>query len=85
MNYHRNIQLPINNGKNIKNQDFDHGEMIMSLYINDKYQIVPTDYGTFVLFANDTNIFLIGKIKQDSYNYRANASLKSVSLYIESK
>ena len=56
------------------------GPLLFLLYINDISN--STNHGTFVLFADDTNIFVIGKTKQDVYD-RANAVLKSVSLYMK--
>ena len=56
------------------------GPLLFLLYINDLLNC--TELGIFVLFADDTNIFVVGKTKQDAYT-KANHVLKSVYLYMK--
>ena len=56
------------------------GPLLFLIYINDLLNC--SELGIFVLFADDTNIFVVGKSKQDAYA-KANHVLKSVCLYMK--
>ena len=51
------------------------GPLLFLLYINDIYNC--SDLGIYVLFADDTNIFIEGKIVHEAFE-KANCLLKSV-------
>ncbi len=55
------------------------GPLLFLLYINDICKC--SNIGTFILFADDTNIFISGNDRQDSIQ-KANAVLASVSSYM---
>ena len=55
------------------------GPLLFLIYINDIVNC--SNLGTFVLFADDTNIFVPGKDKADAYK-NANLVLESVSKYM---
>ena len=55
------------------------GPLLFLIYIN--YIVNCSDQGTFVLFADDTNIFVSGKTKADAYN-NANTVLNEVYRYM---
>lgn len=55
------------------------GPLLFLIYINDI--INSSNYGNFVLFADDTNIFIIGKNEDEVY-YKANTLLKEVHEYL---
>ena len=56
------------------------GPLLFLLYINDICNC--SNSGTFVMFADDTNIFVIGKNTDDVYN-KANGVLNSVYSYMK--
>ena len=56
------------------------GPLLFLLYINDI--INSSSDGEFVVFADDTNIFITGNNKEEAY-YIANKVLKSVSIYMK--
>ncbi len=55
------------------------GPLLFLLYINDICK--SSNIGTFILFADDTNIFISGKNRQDAIK-KANTILASVSSYM---
>ena len=55
------------------------GPLLFLLYINDISR--SSDLGTFILFADDTNIFVIGNTPSEAYE-KANQLLKSVQKYM---
>ena len=55
------------------------GPLLFLIYINDI--INSSSLGQFVLFADDTNIFVIGKSAKDAYS-KANNLLKELNLYM---
>ena len=56
------------------------GPLLFLLYINDI--IHSTNQGEFVIFADDTNIFIAAKDKAQAYK-TANAVLRSVYIYMK--
>ena len=56
------------------------GPLLFLLYINDIINSTPN--GEFVIFADDTNIFITGNSEKEAY-YIANKVLKSVSIYMK--
>ena len=56
------------------------GPLLFLLYINDIVNC--SDDGNFILFADDTNIFVSGATSSEAYN-SANAVLKKVTEYME--
>ncbi|HBI40538.1 MAG TPA: hypothetical protein DDY16_06280, partial [Tenacibaculum sp.] len=56
------------------------GPLLFIIYINDLCNI--TDKGKFVLFADDTNIFIAAESKNKAYSI-ANKVLQAVSTYME--
>ena len=59
------------------------GPLLFLLYINDITNSSSSKLGHFVLFADDTNIFVAGKTEQEAY-LNANKVLESVNNYMES-
>ena len=57
------------------------GPLLFLIYINDITN--ASDLGHFILFADDTNIFITGKSEEEVYS-RANLVLKAVNDYMES-
>ena len=57
------------------------GPLLFLLYINDITN--ASNLGHFILFADDTNIFITGKTKKEVYSH-ANQVLRAVSDYMES-
>ena len=57
------------------------GPLLFLLYINDITN--ASELGHFILFADDTNIFVVGKTEEEVYS-RANQVLKAVNDYMES-
>ncbi|MCP4490436.1 MAG: hypothetical protein GY820_24420 [Gammaproteobacteria bacterium] len=55
------------------------GPLLFLLYINDISNC--SDLGVYVLFADDTNIFVEGKTIQEAYD-KANSLLRSVNRYM---
>ena len=55
------------------------GPLLFLLYINDLVNC--SDLGKFILYADDTNIFITGNTKRSAYT-RANAVLKAVNSYM---
>ena len=55
------------------------GPLLLIIYINDIYN--STDLGKFVLFVDDTNIFVVNKCKIKVFE-KANKVLKSISNYL---
>ena len=55
------------------------GPLLFLLYINDISR--SSDLGTFILFADDTNIFVVGNTSSEAY-HKANQLLKSVQRYM---
>ena len=61
-------------------QGFVLGPLLFIIYINDIYNSV--DFGKFVLFANDTNIFVAEKCKIKEFE-KANKVLKSINDFMK--
>ena len=59
------------------------GPLLFLLYINDISNSSSSKLGHFVLFADDTNIFVAGKTEQEAY-LNANKVLESVNNYVVS-
>ena len=57
------------------------GPLLFLLYINDITN--ASQLGHFILFADDTNIFVTGKTEEEAFS-RANIVLKAVNEYMES-
>ena len=57
------------------------GPLLFLLYINDITN--ASQLGHFILFADDTNIFVTGKTEEEAYSH-ANVVLKAVNEYMES-
>ena len=55
------------------------GPLLFLLYINDL--VNSSDLGKFVLYADDTNIFISGSTKRDTY-IKANKVLKAINSYM---
>ena len=55
------------------------GPLLLIIYINDIYN--STDLGKFVLFVDDTNIFVVNKCKIKVFE-KANKVLKSINDYM---
>lgn len=55
------------------------GPLLFLLYINDI--VGSSNYGEFVLFADDTNIFVCGKTADEAYR-KANSLLEQVNMYM---
>ena len=59
------------------------GPLLFLLYINDITNSSSSKLKHFVLFADDTNIFVAGETEQEAY-LNANKVLESVNNYMES-
>jgi hypothetical protein len=57
------------------------GPLLFLIYINDI--VNATNLGHFVIFADDTNIFIVSHSKKDVY-YKANLVLQHISMYMKS-